>query len=180
MSNPANTGTLIGRLARDVRVFDNQDGSKQVTFAVCVDRNYRNAQNETPSDAIPVKAFIRKDTDFDKTPFAMIHRGDQVSIAFSLRADDYTRDGKRVYETTVRIEGIKLLEPKAVTQARLAARVAEAEEVNRQIQAQAPAAGTQYAPQASTQYAPQASTQYAPQASTQYAPQASTQYAPQA
>ncbi|MFC4048317.1 single-stranded DNA-binding protein [Actinomadura syzygii] len=138
MSNPVNTGTVIGRLARDVKIFSNQDGSKKVAFTVYADRNYKNAQGETPADAIPVEAFVRKDTDVDKTPFAMIHRGDLIALDTSLRMDHYTnRAGEEVFELKVNVENIKLLEPKRVTQARLAQRVADAEQANRQMQAQA-------------------------------------------
>lgn len=138
MSNPVNHGTLVGRLARDPKLFTNGDGSKKVVFTVFANRNFKNAQGEALSDAIPVEAFIPKGTDFAKTPFASIHRGDQVSLNTALRMDSYLRDGENVYDLKVVVEGISFLESRQITQTRLAERVVVAEQTNQQARAAAP------------------------------------------
>lgn len=147
MSNPVNNGTLVGRLARDPKVFENSDGSKKVVFTVFAQRNYKSAQGETLSDAIPVEAFVRKSTEFAKTPFANIHKGDLVGLNTALQMDHFNRGGDEVFELKVIVEDITFLESRSVTQARLAERVSEAEKVNAaareavsgQVQTQAPA-----------------------------------------
>jgi single-strand DNA-binding protein len=138
MSNPVNHGTLVGRLARDPKVFSNTDGSHKVVFTVFANRNFKNAQGEILSDGIPVEAFVRKETDFSKTPFANIHRGDQVALNTALRMDSYVRDGENVYDLKVVVEDITFLESRQVTQARLAERVAAAEQTNQEARAAAP------------------------------------------
>ena len=139
MSNPVNHGTLVGRLARDPKVFGNADGSQKVVFTVFANRNFKNAQGEVLSDAIPVEAFVRKETDFAKTPFASIHRGDQVALNIALRMDSYIRGGENVYDLKVVVEDITFLESRQVTQTRLAERVAAAEQTNQEARAAVPA-----------------------------------------
>jgi single-strand DNA-binding protein len=82
---------------------------------------------------------VRKETDFSKTPFASIHRGDQVALNIALRMDSYVRDGENVYDLKVVVEDITFLESRQVTQARLAERVAAVEQTNQAAHAAAPA-----------------------------------------
>lgn len=140
MSNPANTGTIIGRLARDPKVFSNADGSKKVSFTIYADRNFKNSAGETLSDAIPVEAFVRKDVDLARTPYSSIHKGDLIAVGTSLRLDSYTRGGEKVFDLKVVAENVTFLEPRSVVQARLAERVTQAEQVNEQAKAAVPAA----------------------------------------
>lgn len=130
MSNPVNNGTVIGRLARDPKVFTNSDGSKKVAFTLFANRNFKNQAGETVADAIPVEAFVRKETDITKTPFAAIHKGDQVAVNTSLRMDSYERNGEDVYELKVIINSITFMESRRVVQDRLAQRVNAVEVTN--------------------------------------------------
>lgn len=142
MSNIRNFGSITGRLANDPKVFVNTDGSKKVLMTVMIDRGYvdRNT-NQRPSDAIDVEAFVNKTTN-GNGPFGSIHRGDMVQFAVELRKDVYQKNGQTVYEQKVVVTDVNFLEPKSVTETRLANRVAEAEAQNQQLaaQAQAPAA----------------------------------------
>ncbi|MEU0030747.1 single-stranded DNA-binding protein [Streptomyces sp. NPDC006335] len=137
MSNPRNNGQLIGRLANDPKVFENKDGSKKVLFTVFTDRAYTNAQNQRDSDAVPVEAFVRAQTQ-GLGPYANVHRGDLVAVGFSLRMDRYAKGGEQVFDLKVISEDITFLESRATTQARLAERVTKAEAQNQNLQAQAP------------------------------------------
>ncbi|MEU6261829.1 single-stranded DNA-binding protein [Saccharopolyspora shandongensis] len=138
MSNPRNNGQLIGRLARDPKVFENKDGSKKVLFTIFADRNYTNTKNERPSDGIPVEAFVRAQTQ-GLGPYSNIHRGDLVAVGYALRMDRYTKNGAEVFELKVISEDITFLEPRLVTQARMNERVQAAEAQNQALQAQASA-----------------------------------------
>ena len=132
MSNPRNNGTVVGRLANDPKVFENKDGSKKVLFTVFADRNYTNAQNERQSDGIPVEAFVRSQTQ-GLGPYANIHKGDLVAVGYTLRMDRYSKNGEQVFDLKVTAEDITFLEPRSVTQARLAERVVNAEAENQAI-----------------------------------------------
>lgn len=136
MSNPRNNGQLIGRLANDPKVFENKDGSKKVLFTVFTDRAYTNAQNQRDSDAVPVEAFVRAQTQ-GLGPYANIHKGDLVAVGYTLRMDRYTKNGEPVFDLKVISEDITFLEPRSVTQARLNERVQNAEAQNQALQAQA-------------------------------------------
>lgn len=137
MSNLANDTKLIGRLAADPRTFENSDGSKKVVMTLMIDRNYANAQGKFLSDSIPVEAFIRKGVE-GTGPYAHIHKGDLVGIGAALRQDRYTdKSGKEVFQLKVVAESVTFLESRAVTQARLAERVAQAETENRTLAAAA-------------------------------------------
>lgn len=133
MSNLANDTKLIGRLAADPRTFENSDGSKKVVMTLMIDRNYTNSKGETISDSIPVEAFIRKGID-GTGPYGYIHKGDLIGIGASLRQDRYTdKSGKEVFQLKVVAESLTFLESRAVTQARLAERVAKAEVENQKL-----------------------------------------------
>ena len=138
MSNPRNNGQLIGRLANDPKVFENKDGSKKVLFTVFTDRAYTNAQNQRDSDAVPVEAFVRAQTQ-GLGPYANIHKGDLVAVGYTLCMDRYSKGGEQVFDLKVISEVITFLEPRSVTQARLNERVQNAEARNQALQAQAPA-----------------------------------------
>jgi single-stranded DNA-binding protein len=137
MSNPRNNGQLVGRLARDPKVFENKDGSKKVLFTVFADRNYLNGQSERQSDAIPVEAFVRAQAQ-GLGPYANIHKGDLVAIGYVLRMDRYIKGGAEVFDLKVIAEDVTFLEPRTVTQGRLAERVQAAEAQNQALHAQAP------------------------------------------
>lgn len=132
MSNPRNNGQLIGRLANDPKVFENKDGSKKILFTVFTDRAYTNAQNQRDSDAVPVEAFVRAQTQ-GLGPYANIHKGDLVAVGYTLRMDRYSKNGEQVFDLKVISEDITFLESRSVTQARLNERVRAAEAQNQTI-----------------------------------------------
>jgi hypothetical protein len=85
-----NRGTITSaRLAADPVVFVNSDGSKAVKVTVYVDRGYRAADGTRPSDRIQLETNIRPETDYARTPFAFMHRGDRVAFEFELRSSTY-------------------------------------------------------------------------------------------
>ncbi|WP_026927400.1 single-stranded DNA-binding protein [Granulicoccus phenolivorans] len=137
MSNPRNTGTVIGRLTADPRVFENRDGSKKVSFTVAADQNYTNAAGERGTDFVPVEAFVRAEVR-GTGPYGSIHRGDLVAVNFSVRQERFQRNGAEVFETKVRAHDITFLESRSVTQARVHERVRTAEAHNRELQERLP------------------------------------------
>ncbi|MBD0673990.1 single-stranded DNA-binding protein [Streptomyces sp. CBMA156] len=145
MANPRNNGQLIGRVANDPKVFTNKDGSKKVVFTVFTDRAYTNAQNQRDSDAVPVEAFVRAQTQ-GTGPYDNIHKGDLVAVGYTLRMDRYSKGGEPVFDLKVISENITYLEPRSVTQARLNERVQNAEARNQALQAQTPAPVVAVAP----------------------------------
>ena len=140
MSNAANNGNLIGRLAADPRVFNNTDGSKKVMFTVYADRNYRNNEGKTISDSISVEAFVNNKVE-GIGPFGYAHAGDMVALSTHIEQLPYkAANGETMYPSAkIVVDGIQFLESRGTTQARLAKRT---------VAADAPAAAPQAAPEA--------------------------------
>ena len=125
--NPDNHGFAFGRLGRDPKMFKNNDGSTTVYFTVMADREYTDKKtNQVPVDAVPFEAWVRPGQDPKATVFGYMHRGDLVSVDYAVRVGKpYEKDGETVYPSAqLAPEWVRLREPKSVTQARLAKRVA--------------------------------------------------------
>jgi len=135
--NMNNFSVLRGRLTADPAIFNNKDGSSKVKFTIACENNYKNKEGKRDVQMIPVEAFVK--ADYDKSPFAKIHKGDKVSVECSLRTNNYEKDGQMVYSTVVFVEGIQFEESKSVTDARLAARDADAATAAAATIAEAPA-----------------------------------------
>ncbi len=121
MLNTNNFGIIRGRLVADPAVFANKNGSSKVKFTIAAENNYADANGQKQSQLIPVEAYAK---DYEQSPFTRIHKGDKVTVEYSLRMNNYQKDGKPVYSTVVFVEGVTFEESKAVTEARLAARTA--------------------------------------------------------
>lgn len=50
-----NTVTLVGRIARDLEITENEEGKKVLTIVVAVPRQYKNINGEYETDFIPVR-----------------------------------------------------------------------------------------------------------------------------
>lgn len=135
--NPRNNGNLTGRLADDVRVFTNKDGSRKVVFTLITERDYLDKNGERPIDPIAVEQFIRADAK-GLGPFALIHKGDQVQLNTSIRVDRFTnKNGEIEYVQKNEINAIILLDSKKISQERLANRLKTVQAENAALNAQA-------------------------------------------
>lgn len=120
MSNPSNTGTLIGRLGADPKVFNNADGSKTLAIDLGVEEDFlRAGQSEPQTDWIPARVFIPAKAQ-NLGSWGNVHKGDLIAVNFRLSCKRYERNGETVYPpATVEIDGYpRYLEPKSVTSAR--------------------------------------------------------------
>ena len=136
MSNAANTGTIIGRLAADTRVFSNADGSKKVLFTLYVDRAYKTRDGKTISDQISVEAFVNNKVD-GLGPYTNVHKGDLVALSTHIEQVPYQSNGETVYPAPkIVVDNVTYLEGRTTTQARLAKRVVS-EDDNKQAAAPA-------------------------------------------
>jgi single-strand DNA-binding protein len=125
MSNAANNGNLIGRLAGDPRAFANKDGSKKVVFTLYADRNYKK-DGKTISDQISVEAFVSHKTN-GLGPFDYAHQGDLVALSTHIEQQPYeAANGEKVFPPAkIVIDEITFLESRSTTQGRMARRAVE-------------------------------------------------------
>lgn len=121
--NMNNYAVVRGRLTADPAVFANKDGSSKVKFTIAAENNYKNKDGKREAQMIAVETYAK---DFEKSPFAKIHKGDKVSCECSLRNNNYEKDGQMVYSTIVFVENIQFEESKSVTEARAAENAAKA------------------------------------------------------
>ena len=117
MYNIDNSGVLTGRLTDEIKEFVNRDGSRSLRFTIAVQDAYRGRNGAKNSQFIPVEAFLPANRGIGI--YAHVHKGDKVSVAYSLRNNNYTdRNGVIHYGITVFVEEIRLQEPKSITTAR--------------------------------------------------------------
>lgn len=117
MSNPANHGSLIGRLASDPKVFENTDGSRRLLATVAVDDNFKNRAGERKTQFIQVEAFLPAGSTmgWDRTG-----KGDLIAVEYRIDTTAYAdKNGEMQYPVRLVVEGTpSYLEPKSVTEAR--------------------------------------------------------------
>jgi single-stranded DNA-binding protein len=117
MSNPANTVTVIGRLAADPYTATNSNNSTSVKFTVMADNNFKSRDGKVKAEPITVQDFVSADHTLEQTVYSRMHQGDLVAISGSLTAVVYTDkvSGETVRKgLTVRVDSVDLLEPKGV------------------------------------------------------------------
>lgn len=128
MSNAANSGTVLGRLASDPVKFINSDGSKKVKFSIYVDRNFvSRVDNKRHSDLIPLEALVSANTTGGGI-FGRLHKGDQALFATELRNEPYEKNGKTVYDDLkVTVQEVTFIDSRQVAESRLLERVSKGE-----------------------------------------------------
>lgn len=120
MANPANNGSVVGRLASDPKVFENKDGSKTVLVSVYSDNDYKSGDGSRGSVAVPLEAYFSKDAKGTGL-FPYLGKGDLVAATYSVRSNDYTdAAGTKHYGISLRVESVTGLESKATVEARRA------------------------------------------------------------
>lgn len=127
--NLRNYGIATGRLTRDPQVFDNKDGSRKVLFTLAAQDNFRDRKDVRNSQFLPFEAFISKDS-FTKNGlgvYALMHKGDKVTIQYTVKTPSFEKDGQTQYKVALVPENVDLLESKATTEARQAQNAAAAE-----------------------------------------------------
>mgnify|MGYP004503891147 CR=1 FL=1 len=110
MFNLNNYGVATGRLTADPFVYQNTDGSQKVRITLATNDNYKNADGKRSTQFLPFEAFIPA----DRNPgvCTMIHSGDKISIAYTVKNNNY-RDkntNEMIYGIVLQIEKISLEE----------------------------------------------------------------------
>lgn len=106
-----NNTTLVGRLARDLNIIENANGSKTVLMTIAVNRSYKNSEGKVDADFIQVKAFIQPNAKTNG-PFDYMEKGQLIGVDAELRSTKFEKDGKTVYgmDVIVKHNGVHLLE----------------------------------------------------------------------
>lgn len=164
MSNPANTGTIVGRLAADPKIITHKNGtSGTVLFTVYAQDNYvTKSTGQRESVRIDLEDFVRDVNNVGV--YNYMKKGTLVGISYKLaNSDRVDANGNKVYGMKVVVEqgGIQLLESRTAA-ANREARTGGAVQDQAQDQAQAQNQG-QNMPQPNIQAQAQGQTQPAQQ-----------------
>ena len=122
MLNLNNYGIVTGRLTTDPFIYQNNDGSRKIRITLAVSDNYKNTDGKRSTQFLPLEAFIPVDRKLGV--FDMIHAGDKISAAYTVKNNNYTdkNTNKMVYGLVLQIERISFEESKTTTTARQAAK----------------------------------------------------------
>lgn len=109
MSNSTNHGIATGNLASAPRIFTNNDGSRTVRLTVFSRDNFA-TKGEYRSTPINLEAFLPASMK-GEGPYAVMDKGTEVSLSYSVRANSYVKNGETVYEQVLQVErdGVTLL-----------------------------------------------------------------------
>ena len=145
MSNPFNSGIIVGNAASAPKLFPHANGtSATVKLSVFARNNFVNKQSgAVESEVVELTGYVADVT--KPGVFAHIGKGDRVAVSYSLKTDRYTdKNGVEHFPLVARIDSVQMLDSKAESAARAAKRDAQAQAqapTQPQAQAQPVAAG---------------------------------------
>ena len=117
MSNPFNSGTIVGNAAREPKVFEHANGGATVKL-----NTFKNkSTGKVESEIVELTGYMADAKNLGV--FGCINAGDRVAVSYSLKTDVYTdKDGNKHYPLVARIDTVQLIDSKAESEARAARR----------------------------------------------------------
>lgn len=117
--NQRNFGIAEGRLTKDPVIFNNNDGSRKIMVTLAVQDNFKGRDGKKGTQFIDLEAFVGAGQQSNGV-FEYIHKGDLVGIEYTVRTNNYEKNGETVYGQVLFIQNVDLKESKNVTDARRA------------------------------------------------------------
>lgn len=118
---------LIGRSTKDAELRYTQTGKQVATFALAVDRDFKNAQGEREVDFIPCVVWGK----LAEIAGRYVTKGKQLAVAGRIQTRNYEdKDGQRRYITEIIVSDLQLLGSRQDGQAQDAPRGFEPVEYN--------------------------------------------------
>lgn len=104
-----NIVTLIGRTTRDLECKRTASGKAVCSFALAVNKDYKNADGTQDADFIECVAFEGRAEAISK----YVHKGDKLAVTGRINTRTYTRqDGSNAKVFEVLVSGFEFLESK--------------------------------------------------------------------
>ena len=124
MSNPANNGTLTGRLTRVPKFFDNADGSKKMLATISVEDDYKSGPNkEYGVQHIDVEYYVpARLVQAGGGILQHLRQGQIVGFSFHLESQQFEKNGQTQYRTVVALDSVKKYSSRTEDEAREAAK----------------------------------------------------------
>lgn len=138
MSNPFNSGTVVGHAASEPKIFPNRAGGATVKLAVFARNAFVNKNSgEVESEIVELTGYVA-DVNAPGV-FGFIGTGDRVAVSYSLKTDRYVDlQGVEQFKLVARIDTVQLVDSKSESAARAAKRGAKTQ-VKTKAQAKQPA-----------------------------------------
>lgn len=102
-----NSVQLVGRLTKDVDVYNANSGAGIARFTLAVDRRFKK-DGQPDADFIPCIAFGQTGEYIEK----YFHKGNRIGITGRIQTGSYEKDGVRVYTTDIVVENWEFVESK--------------------------------------------------------------------
>lgn len=122
MSNPFNSGTIVGNTAREPKIFEHSNGGATVKLNVYARNTFKSkSTGKVESEIVELTGYVPDAKQLGV--FGCIGAGDRVAVSYSLKTDVYTdKDGNKHYPLVARIDTVQLIDSKAESEARAARR----------------------------------------------------------
>lgn len=122
--NIGNFGVFTGRVARDLAVFENKDGSRKYKFTLLQDYGKPGPDGKRPTNGVDFEAFAPAGA---KSPWEYVGKGDKITVHYELRANNYTdANNERHFTQVAHVVTMNFDESKKTTDDRRAAQAAAA------------------------------------------------------
>lgn len=97
MSNPFNSGTIVGNAARAPKLFEHANGGATVKLSVYARNTFKNKDTgKVESEIAELTGYVADANNLGV--FGCINAGDRVAVSYSLKTDVYTdKDGVKHY-----------------------------------------------------------------------------------
>ena len=116
MINMENWGQVTGRLTKNPHIISNRDGSRRVFLTIAAQDGYIGRDGKRGAQFVPVEAFIPANR--GDGLYALLDSGAAVSVAYSVRNNNYTANGQKHYGVILQVESIRLAETKEAAELR--------------------------------------------------------------
>ena len=122
MSNPFNSGTIVGNAAREPKIFEHANGGATVKLNVYARNTFKSkTTGKVESEIVELTGYVQDANNLGV--FGCIGAGDRIAVSYSLKTDVYTdKDGQKHYPLVARIDTVQLIDSKKESAARGARR----------------------------------------------------------
>ena len=100
---------VVGRIANDIEVKENEEGKKSANVTLAIPRSYKNAEGVYETDFIDVSIFntvAARTSEYCK-------KGDLIAVKGSLQKNNYEKDGEKKSVLKVIVNNVSFLSSKS-------------------------------------------------------------------
>ena len=104
--NQRNFGIVEGRLAKDVTLRTNKDGSQRALITLVVQCNYKGSDGKYPIDFVKLEGLIPAES--KNTVYNYLKKGATISAEYTIKSVQHEKDGQTLYTQCLFVQSIEL------------------------------------------------------------------------